>query len=119
MVTGLQEQVYSKKMFNERADAVEKLAALQEELQQQRVQADTAQKQALAQQQNLAQQISDLQQECSALRSKISKLENDANQANESSAAAAAASAAAASARITELESENLAALAAAKQQVL
>jgi hypothetical protein len=115
----LQEEVYAKKMFNERADAVEKVAALQEELQQQRAQADANQKQSLEQQQQLQLQISTLMQECAGLQSEVSSLKIDASQFKEQSAAAAAAHSAAASARIVEIESEKSAAVAAAQQQVL
>jgi uncharacterized HAD superfamily protein len=118
VVTGLQEQAYSKKMFNDRADAVEKLAALQEELQQQQIQADINQKHAQTQQQHHEQQISALHLECTALKTKISSLEHEVSLMKEQSAAAAAASAAEASARIVELEHEMSAAVVAAQQQV-
>jgi chromosome segregation ATPase len=118
VVTVLQEQVYSKKMFNERADAVERVTALQEQLQQELTKTDANQKHAHEQQQQQQQQISALMQECEALKAKVLSLGNDAYQFKEQSAAASAASAAAASARILEIESQNSAAVATAQQQV-
>ena len=117
-VTVVQEQVYSKKMFNERSDAIERTAALNEELQNQRTQAEADKQQALMQQQQQQQMILSLQQECVSLKANISAVELEFSQFKESSAAAAAADATAASARIAELQSEKSAAVVAAQQQV-
>jgi hypothetical protein len=87
----LQEQLYSKTMFNERADAVEQATAFQEELQQQRALADENQKQALEQQQQLKLRISTLMQECASLQAEVSSLKNDDIQFKEQRASTAAA----------------------------
>lgn len=118
VVTRLQEQVYAKNMFNERADAMERVAALQEEMQQLRMQADVNQKQALKQEEEGKQRLSALEEECTALKARISSAEHDANQLKEQSAASLAASTASSTARIAELESEKSAAVAAVQQQV-
>jgi hypothetical protein len=97
---------------------MERVTALQDELQQQLMKTDASQKQAHEEQQQQQQQISALMQECEALKAKVLSLENDAHQFKEQSAAASTASAAAASALILEIESQKLMAVAAAQQQV-